>query len=116
MVKTKAGVTFFYAPPMFRIIEVLKNISADLRKDIVITSGSDGQHSGPNDPHYSGGALDIRTNTFSQEIKELILFLLLAELGPKFSGFIENPGQPGEHIHVQRLYGTNYTMVDYLSE
>lgn len=115
-VKVKPGVTFFFAPAMFRIVEVLKKLSKDLSRDLTITSGSDGVHSGPNDPHYTGNSLDIRTNDMSQEMKQLVLKLLLANLGPRFSGFIENAGRPGEHLHVQRLYGTVFTMDNFLEE
>lgn len=115
-VKIKPGVTFVFAPAMFRILEVLKKISGDLGRDITVTSGSDGVHSGPNDPHYSGNALDIRTNDMPPPVKKVVLGLLLSDLGPKFSGFIENPGKPGEHIHVQRRFLRDYTIFDFLED
>lgn len=115
-VKAKPGVKWVFAPGMFRIIEVLKLVSRDLGKDLTITSGSDGVHSGPADPHYSGNALDIRTNDLTSEQKTAVLKLLLLDLGPKFSGFLENPGKPTEHIHCQRLFGRDYTIEDFMKD
>lgn len=110
----KPGVTFVYAPSGFRILEALKLVSRNLKVDVTITSGSDGAHSSPADPHYFGGAYDLRTHDLPD--KQKLLTELLAELGPAFTGFIENPGLAAEHIHVQRKYGTVYTIQDYLQE
>lgn len=115
MIKVKTGVKWVYAPAMFRILEALKSISTSLGFDITVTSGSDGAHSGPSDPHHSGNALDIRSNDLSDDNKHSVLEGLKAELGPKFYAFLESPDTPNEHIHCQRAKGTTYTMGDYLS-
>lgn len=113
----KSGVEFaVIAPAGMRILEVLKSIVRSYPFNVTITSGTDGTHSGPKDPHYLGMAYDIRTNSLTPERKQLLLTDLLKSLGPQFSGFIEHPGQANEHIHVQRLYGTTYTIEDYFNE
>lgn len=115
MLKIKTGVILGCAPAGVRIIEALKTVSKTLGMDLTITSGADGVHSGPKDPHYSYQAYDIRTHDLTEVVKRQLLALLLQELGPKFSGFIESAGTPNEHLHVQRLYGTIYTMTDFVS-
>jgi len=115
-VKIKPGVTFEpFAPAGMRILEVLKSIVTSYSFDVTITSGTDGEHSGPADPHKHGMAFDIRTNDLNDAQRNLLLKDLQLGLGPKFHAFWESPGTPNAHIHVQRTYGTVYTIEDYLN-
>src|SRR3990167_7372363 len=111
----KPGVEFNeIAPAGVRILEVLKQIQLLFPKlpyDIVITSGTDGTHSGgPTNPHYQGEAYDIRTNVLTLSQKTTLLNFVKEALGPRFFAFLENPGKPAEHIHIQRARNTFYTM------
>lgn len=114
MVKVKPGVTWVYAPGLFRMLEALKAISAGIGHDLTITSAADGTHSGPTDPHKTGNALDIRTQDLSPDQKQAVLKGLGAELAPDFTFFLEAPNTSNEHIHLQRKVGTTYTMDAYL--
>jgi hypothetical protein len=112
----KPGVRFVYAPAGFRILEALKVVSKAVGMSLTITSGSDGKHSGPTDPHYSGEAYDVRVHGLTDGEIQHILDILMHELGPRFYGFHESPGTSNAHIHVQRRNGTTYTINDYLAE
>jgi len=61
----------------------------------VITSGSDGKH-GPNSLHYSGNALDLRTNMLNPQEKDLVHRDLVVWLGGQFDVVLES-----DHIHVE---------------
>jgi hypothetical protein len=69
---------------------------------VVITSGSDGTHSGPADPHHFGRALDLRTHNFP-DLPAIQAFIaaLQEDLGPKFYVALESPRTDNEHVHVQ---------------
>lgn len=76
---------------------------------VFITAGTNGQHSGPNDPHYVGHALDIRThNMLSLDMKRQFLGGLVAELGDQFFAFLEDAGTANEHVHVQLRHGVTF--------
>ena len=115
----KPGVDFgtVLAPAGARILEVLKRLPARYPLDVTITSARDGVHSGLGDPHHSGEAFDLRTNTLTDEQKATLLADLretLYKTPRKFWVDLEAPGQPYEHIHVQRRKGLTYTVDDYL--
>lgn len=77
--------------------------------ELVITSGSDGAHSGPDDPHHRGHAFDLRTHNFpSRALKFTFCDTLTQRLGRQFYAFVEDPDQPNEHIHVQVAKGKTY--------
>lgn len=100
-----------------RILEVLKALAPTYDFDITITSGRDGVHSGPDDPHHTGEAFDLRTNTLTTAQKyRLLSDLRLALYKPdrRFYAFLEAAGTPNEHLHVQRRAGTTYEPLDYL--
>lgn len=101
------------APAGARILEVLKAL--DLPFPVTITSGRDGEHSGPADPHHKGEALDLRTNDLSAFSKASLLEGLHRGLGSRFFAYIESQGLPSEHLHCQRRRGTIYTLEDYLN-
>ena len=115
----KPGVSFgeVLAPAGARILEVLKRLVADYSFDVTITSARDGTHSGPDDPHHSGQAFDLRTHGLADDQKALLLVDLretLYKAPRKFYAFLEAPGTPNEHIHCQKRKGTTYTVSDYL--
>lgn len=115
-VHVKPGVRFgVVSPAGFRILEALKQTAADLALDLTITSGTDGVHAGPTDPHYLGSAYDVRSHGFTPAIQTLVLTTLLGHLGHDyFSGFLEHPGTAVEHFHIQRRVGTQFTVEEYL--
>lgn len=112
--KVKPGVTFTFAPAGFRILEALKRVSGELGVDLTITSGSDGVHSGPKDPHKLGEAYDIRSKDLSPANKTALVDRLRVHLGSQFFVFLEVPGTDNEHVHAQRRKNTLYTILDYL--
>lgn len=61
----------------------------------VITSGSDGKH-GPNSLHYSGQALDLRTNNLPPQAVQSIVDRLKEALGAQFDVVLES-----DHIHIE---------------
>lgn len=109
VVRTKPGVLFtMIAPGGFRILSAIDQTAAELGWDLLITSGTDGEHSGPNDPHHRGEAYDIRSHEFNAEEKDKIVSTLRRILGERFYVFLESEGTPNEHIHAQILKGTTY--------
>lgn len=114
-VSIKPGVQFsIIAPGGFAILSALKTIAQ--RVDMTITSGTDGVHSGPTDPHYRGEAYDVRSHDLDDGGKQQVLNDLTQLLGTvKFYFFLENPGQMTEHFHIQVRNGQTYTIGDLLA-
>lgn len=116
----KEGVDFGanLMPAGARILDVLKRLVQSYSFDVTITSARDGIHSGPDDPHHTGEAFDLRTNTLTDDQKRLLLADLQSTLyvstPRRFYAFLEDAGGPNEHIHVQRRAGTTYSILDYL--
>jgi hypothetical protein len=108
VVRVKSGVLFEkIAPGGFEILRAITDAAMTLVQDITITSGTDGAHSGPTDPHHRGEAYDVRTQDAPD--KQKLLVAILETLAPdQFYGFIEDPGTPNEHIHCQVKKGTVY--------
>lgn len=86
---------------------------------LTVTSGADGEHSGPDDPHHSGNAFDVRSHNFALDEKESFVRKVLNYLGDPqpssggyvtqyFFGWIENKGEPNEHAHFQLRHGMTY--------
>jgi hypothetical protein len=113
MIQTKDGVRFH--DPILNALQVASEL---LGFPLVITSGIDGAHSGSNDPHHLGRAYDIRTYNWPQHENihspndVLGLIMRCFNDGPlekkdgglvsaNYFGWLENAGQPGEHLHVQ---------------
>ena len=107
------------APAGFVILAALLAATRDLGSDLTITSACDGAHSGPNDPHHRGEAYDVRSHTFADVMKRTVLETIMGELGiyqEQDGGFVtdlffcwlEQAGQPNEHIHVQLRKGIVY--------
>jgi len=111
MLLTKDGIRF--ADP---ILNAAQRASELLALPIRITSGTDGAHSGPDDPHHSGHAYDFGSHEFAD--KEKVLDTLMGSLddGPtdnkddgivttRYFGWLEAAGTPNEHFHVQLRRG-----------
>lgn len=97
------------APGGFRLLAAIDATAQEIGHDLTITSGTDGEHSGPEDPHYRGEAYDVRTQDLPD--KQKALEILQAHIGPLFYAFIEDPGTPNEHIHCQVAKGTTFPPV-----
>lgn len=109
VVTTKPGVEFAcIAPGGFVILSAIQRAVTMLSVDLVISSGTDGDHSGPTDPHKEGKAYDVRSHDLTDEKKLIVLGTINAFLGDRFYGFLEDPGTPGEHFHFQVAKGTTY--------
>jgi hypothetical protein len=91
-------------PPLIRLLCGVANVAAhlDCVSEVVITSGNDGKHQ-PHSLHYENAAIDIRTKNFPDErAKTAFLNALRDELGEEDYDFLyEQPGKPGEHLHVE---------------
>lgn len=117
--RAEPGVRFdCIAAAGFALLTALGTI-ANRGAEVVITSGTDGDHSGPLDPHKLGCAYDVRSHTFAPDAKDAFVQAVLGELGTpmrsfggwvteKFFGWLENEGQPGEHFHFQKRHGVDY--------
>jgi hypothetical protein len=118
VIRVKPGVRFTtVAPAGFLILTALKAASRKLGKDLTITSGTDGLHSGPLDPHHLGEAFDIRSHDFPEALRPVVLKAIMEELDPaRFYGFLEAPGQANEHFHLQRRKGTMFSVEDFLRD
>jgi len=93
----------------FRILSAIDQVSKKLDCDLIITSGCDGEHSGPDDPHHHGEAYDVRSYNLSTEQKDLTLAQIMSILGwDRFYGFLEASGTDNEHFHFQVKKGTVY--------
>lgn len=117
MIKIKDGVEFsVIAPGGYAIIRALKQVSRNIEQDLTITSGTDGEHSGPHDPHKLGKAYDIRSHDMIDDtMKRQVVFSLSTILGSKFYAALESPGTFNEHIHIQVAKFQEFTIFDLLS-
>ena len=103
-----------------RIIAELVHVAQALDTDIWITSGTEGVHSGPEDPHPQGRAYDADVEPHDtaklQEIVQTLMgclgIIVTAQDGgwvtEKFFGWIEAAGTPNEHAHIQVRHGVIY--------
>jgi hypothetical protein len=107
-VRVKDGVLFTtISPGGFHILAAIDAAAAFISHDLTITSACDGEHSGPDDPHHSGEAYDVRTHDLPD--KHLALQAIMNRLGDlKFFAFIEDETEDNEHIHVQVRKGIIY--------
>jgi len=112
-------------PAGFRILAALDRIALHWSRDLCLTSGTDGIHSGSVDPHKTGEAYDVRSNDCTNaDEKQRLAHMMIVELctspgelvfassggwaNDHFFAFVEDPGGPNEHIHVQRRKGQFY--------
>lgn len=109
-VTVKPGVEFAtIAPGGFAILSAIQRACIASQVNLTITSGTDGEHSGPTDPHKRGEAYDIRTHGLIEAEKASVLSNLMGVLGwERFYAFVESPNTESEHLHVQIRKGTTY--------
>lgn len=106
-VRVKEGVEFkVIAPGGFVILAAIRDAALAIGHDLTITSGTDGAHSGPGDPHHRGEAYDVRTHDLPD--KNAALAKIQEFTGGHFFAFIEELNTPDEHIHAQVKKGTEY--------
>ena len=120
VVRAKEGVKFdAIAPAGFAILAALSYATGALSCDLVITSGTDGVHSGPNDPHHLGSAYDVRSQDLPVD-KDVMLRTIMEALGQFtpdsggyitkfFFGWLEDAGTENEHFHIQLRHGAVYS-------
>jgi len=111
VIRVKPGVQFTtIAPGGFVLLDAILWAAQDIGHDVTITSGTDGMHSGPDDPHHRGEAYDVRTKDVPD--KDLLLAQIQRRLdAAHFYVFIEAEGTENEHIHGQVKKGTTYPPV-----
>jgi hypothetical protein len=128
IVLVKPGVSFAtIAPAGFRLLGAIDAAARRLAVTLTITSGCDGAHSGPDDPHHRGEAYDVRSRDLADAIKGAVLAEIMRAcnddgVGParpvpgiasslasaKFFGFLEAAGTDNEHLHIQLRKGRSY--------
>lgn len=110
VLRVKDGAQFTrIAPGGFRILGALDRACQQLGLDLTVSSACDGAHSGPDDPHHSGNAYDVRSHDFDAPTKAKVLAEVMGLLGwERFYGFLEAPGTDNEHFHFQVKKGTVY--------
>ena len=91
MIKVKRGVK----PKALVIAAAAANANLDLDFDIVITSGTDGTHM-VGSKHYTGEALDFRTQGVESNTLNLWRERVATRLGPDYQVITE-----GDHIHIE---------------
>jgi hypothetical protein len=123
VVRAKADVQFAtIAPAGFRILAALDALARTLRKDILLTCGTEA-HTNP-DPHATGEAYDVGLVGWTPADITTALATLRATLGPAFTVLYEvaqrpsdpalaalafvNPKATGPHFHIQRTINTVY--------
>jgi hypothetical protein len=117
VVRTKPGVEFaIIAPGGFVLLAAIEYAATHAGTDLVITSATDGEHSGPNDPHHRGEAYDVRTNDLPEGLKQTVLAAIVNFSGPAFFAFLEDPDTENEHIHCQLRKGTTYPPISIQGE
>lgn len=82
-------------PEIILAIIVIETIYSKWGKELVITEATGGKH-GRASLHYVGLAIDIRTNYFTDEEKELVARDLREALGENYDVIVE-----ASHIHIE---------------
>jgi hypothetical protein len=110
VVRSKLGVQYLpIAPGGFVILSAIQQACERCALNLTITSGSDGEHSGPGDPHHRGEAYDVRSHDLTPQQKTSVLNAVMTILGwERFYGFLEAEGTENEHFHFQVKKGTEY--------
>ena len=108
---TKDGVDYGpkgLAPAGQLIYDTVKTLAVGYPFNMTVTSARDGKHSGPNDPHYRGEALDLRSKHLTPDEKKRVLTdiqTILYKAPRRFYAFLEDEGGIGEHFHCQLRNG-----------
>lgn len=112
IVNIKPGVEFsLIAPGGFVLLAAIHSAAQVFNVDLTITSGTDGMHSGYEDPHHKGEAYDVRTHDLPEEVRQKVLEHIQLTAGPGFFAFLEAQGTDNEHLHCQVKKGTTYPEV-----
>lgn len=123
VVTTLPSVQFaFISSAGFALISAIWQTGQEIGHDLVITSGTDGEHSGPDDPHHKGEAYDVRSHDMDTVAKGIFVQKVLNHLGTAapssggyvtdyFFGWLENAGMDNEHFHFQLRHGKVYPPV-----
>lgn len=107
-------------PAGFRILAALNDVAKDWPQDIYLTCGTEAHPAG--NPHTLGEAYDVRCHDLPTfEAKDALVRAIIGRLSEdsqdvpfrssggwavrRFFGFVELPGNPNEHIHLQRRRG-----------
>ena len=96
MLKVKAGVT----PKMLVIAAAAANTAEKGGFEVVITSGTDGQHRRAS-KHYSGDALDLRISNLTLDQRKALIAGLMTRLGDGYDIVLEPD-------HIQIEYDPDY--------
>ena len=102
--KLKPGVNITgIRPEMLIALFVAGDVYKEIGEELVVTAGLEGKHSATS-LHYTGCAVDIRTNYFSKEEIKVVQRELKERLGVDFDVIIETT-----HIHIefQPMYHKN---------
>lgn len=123
------GVAFaVIAPAGFRLLAACEYVARLRGQVLVVTAGTNGQHAGPDDPHYRGCAYDLRSHDLPNlASKQALLQALMEDLldDPReslepvdgglattlFWGWLEDAGTPNEHVHLQLRNGREYPVI-----
>jgi hypothetical protein len=96
MVIYKPGVSGTPSTQISYAISVAERIYAGLGYDLVVTSLRDGQHSASS-LHYSGNAVDLRTNTLNASQRQSVYQAIRAELYSRgYDVILES-----DHLHIE---------------
>lgn len=101
MITCKESVRFYVIRrELLHLLDIADKVFAWHHLDCIVTSGTDSHQ--PDDPHYNGYAIDLRTHHIADDgIKQAIVTQLQTEAGDDFYVFLEAPGTSNEHIHAQ---------------
>ena len=91
MIKVKDGVT----PKNLVIAAAIANTSQELGLELTITSGTDGKHM-KGSKHYTGEALDLRSNNLTKSQTNKVVGVLKKRLGAAYQVIVES-----DHIHIE---------------
>lgn len=109
-------------PAGFRLLGSIDRVSRSLHCDLTITCGTDSHP--PSDPHSLGRAYDVRTHDLTADQKDFLVRGVLLDLQEaesdapiqvsggwattQFFGWLEHPGEEGEHAHFQQRKGVSF--------
>lgn len=100
--KLKPGVVVGTLQPVMTIalLAAFKALVIDRGAELVLTSGSDGEHS-DRSKHYLGLAIDFRSKHLMRGDKEGVLADLREALIDQFDVLLEARGTVNEHFHIE---------------
>jgi hypothetical protein len=105
VISVKLGVGIVITPANDVIIQAVDGILHLHGLHAHITAGFDGQHHGEGDPHYYNRAVDFGTHAWTEEQKARIMIEIkdtFRRMGALYFVNLEKPGEPEEHLHVER--------------